>query len=780
MSGQNGEPEPTSQASYHESDGRLVLANPWLRVELSATDGTICSLLLRQIDAQLTEADEAAGAGTLWQLDIASPDGGRHTVTNRDCAGFSHTVGRHRHQGALRLWLQWSGFRVGSGVIEAALTAEVSFPDDSAHIVFSEEVELPAGYAVSSLAFPCVHAVGCPDPLEEDGLFLPLSGGVFLPSPGSLAPGGERPTWRADYPGPASLQLFGYSCGERVALWLAAQDQQGARKTLAASRMPSSSRLRLWIEHTPRVRADGHWSAGYSSAIGLVSGDWFEAAREYRLWAAAQPWASAGRRGERILPPLTTAYGLWASYWGGARRCVSAMRELQRMVNAPIKLDWRCWHACARDGAYPDYLPPRDGEDALSAAESQLGDAGVLDQFSINALLASQQSSAWQQHDLSPHALQPSGGASPPALIPAEGRAPAALHMMCPGDPHWRGIIAEVARAVTERGADGVLLEDLGSAAALTCDAANHGHHPPLWEGHSCPDPAQWSCAVRGLLAEVRRAIGAKRQLATDEVNEQYLAAADAFFSPHAGAERQLALRQEFGHRWTPIPLFAAVYHDYTSVIGPAVSLSSPRPHDPAWPASVIAEFREPAHVMQRDYQTQFCLEVARALTWGYEPLLEGFLPEQARDESSRHKLAFLAAALRAQAWGIGALIPQSQFMGPIAVECPAIEADMLVNPPRSTAAERRFRRQSLPSVLASAWRVPGGGLALVLVNINQQAVEFTARLRSARLSPQLPLRMMGRTFSEDGDVPAASLGASGTDITGKLPRRAIVLVSLR
>jgi hypothetical protein len=515
------------------------------------------------------------------------------------------------------------------------------------------------------------------------------------------------------------------------------------------------------------LRADGHWSAGYPSAIGLANGDWFEAARHYRAWATEQPWAARGRGGERTLPPLTTAYGLWASHWGGARRCASAVRQLQRIVNLPIKLDWRCWHACARDGAYPDYLPPRDGENAWSVAEKQLGDAGILDQLSVNALLASAESTAWREHDLAPHAIQANDGIEP---LDRAIRPP--LAAICPGVAYWRGIIAAVARELAERGADGILLEGLGSARASTCDAPNHGHQPAR--------ATEWTANARELLSQVRAAIGASRQLATDEVSEVWLADVDAFLSQHASAVRQLSLPEELGHRWTPIPLFAAVYHDYSTVIGPGVSLVNQRPHDPAWAASAIAELREPRHVMQRDYQTQFCLEVARAVIWGYQPLLEGFSPEQARDDSNRYKLAFLAAALRAQAWGIGALIPQSQFMGPVALDCPSVEADMLVNPPYSSPVERRSNRRSLPSFLGSAWRVPGGGLALVLVNIHSQAADFTARLRASRLGLQLPLRLMGRTFSEDGDAPAASLRTSGTDISGRLPGRAITLISLR
>jgi hypothetical protein len=38
----------------------------------------------------------------------------------------------------------------------------------------------------------------------------------------------------------------------------------------------------------------------------------------------------------------------------------------------------------------------------------------------------------------------------------------------------------------------------------------------------------------------------------------------------------------------------------------------------------------------------------------------------------------------------------------------------------------------------------------------------------------------MGRTFSEDGDVPAAKLRTSGAEISGRVPARSVLLLSLR
>ncbi|HUU54394.1 MAG TPA: DUF6259 domain-containing protein [Armatimonadota bacterium] len=758
-----------SRAAYREENNRLVLTNPLLRLALDSSNGTILSLCHRETDAELIDSQEAAEDGFLWRLEFEDPAGRPAALTSRDCAEFTHTLGRHRHQGALRLWLQWRGLSLASHTIEAALTAHISFPNDSCTVLFEAEIELPVGYTVRSLSFPHLCSVSSPDPLADDGLFFPISGGIFLPNPRSLARADEPPIWQAAYPGPASLQLLGYCCGDRTTLWLAAHDPHGARKSLAAAGMPSSARLRLWIAHHPTLRPDGHWSAAYPTAVGLAAGDWFEAARDYRAWAADRPWTAGGRGGERSIPTLTSAYGLWVSHWGGARRSVSAVRELQRLVNAPIKLDWRCWHDCARDGAYPDYLPPRDGDDAFAVAESQLVDAGVLDQVNINALLASRESLAWTEDQPEPYTFHPPEGE---AGAPLDRPIKPPLALMCPGTDYWQHKLASIAREAAALGADGIYLEDLGSAGAALCREPSHDHGPP--------HPSQWTASLRSLLTSVRAAVGPGRQLATDGLAEPYLDLADAFFTDHAAIERAGIIPGEYGHRWIPIPLFASVYHDYTAIVGPGVSLGSHRPHDHLWPASAIGELRDPPSVMQRDYQLQFCLEVARAVTWGYQLLLENFSPEQTHDDSNRHKLAFLAAALRAQAWGVGALLPQSQFMGPLAIDCPTVEADILINPRNSAPADRRAVRRRLPTVHGSAWRVPGGGLTLVLVSISSQPTDFTARLRSSRLNPQLPLRLIGRTFSEDGDVPAASLRTSGTDVSGRLPGRTIALISLR
>jgi hypothetical protein len=343
---------------------------------------------------------------------------------------------------------------------------------------------------------------------------------------------------------------------------------------------------------------------------------------------------------------------------------------------------------------------------------------------------------------------------------------------MCPSTPYWRGKVADLAGQMVQRRADGLYLEDIATCEALFCDDTDHAH--------ASAGPAEWTEAVREMASAVRAAAGADRQLAADGPQETLLDLLDAFVTQHPAAERAGAITVEPGSQCTPIPLFSAVYHDYTTLIGPAVSLVNQRPHDPLWPHGVIADLRAPAHVLGGDYQVQFCLEVARAATWGCQPVLDNFLPGYARDSASRRKLAFLSAVVRASAWGVGALLPFSEFMGLLTIESAPTGADLLVNPVRSGIAERRTAHRAVQPVLGSAWRAPGGGIFLVLVNIDDRQGEFAAHLHSGRLGLQLPLRLAGQAFSEDGDVLAATLTASGSEVRGRLPARSMVLASLR
>ncbi len=384
------------RAVFRQEADRLVLSNALVSLGFSASDGSLLSVYHRRTQVELVDSAEASARGALWRLQITREGTDLAAVTNRGCGEFGHAA-TTTSDGSLQLRLAWANPRVGAAEVEGRVTAVITLPPDSGTCRFQLEAQLAEQVSLQELDFPCVCALGAADRLVEESLFLPLSGGLLIREPrAALAVLGESATWQAAYPGPASLQMLGFSLAERTTAWLGAEDPAGARKTLVAAGLPGSSRLALWITHYPARRDDGLWDPGYPISLGLVMGDWLEAAREYRAWAVHQPWCARGRGGERNLPALTSSYGLWLSHWGDARHAVAAARELQRAVNVPIKLDWHCWHRCACGGAYPDYFPPRDGEQAFAEAKGRLAEAGVLTQISFNGLRASPQSEAWR------------------------------------------------------------------------------------------------------------------------------------------------------------------------------------------------------------------------------------------------------------------------------------------------------------------------------------------------------------------------------------------------
>ena len=96
-----------------------------------------------------------------------------------------------------------------------------------------------------------MNALGLAEPPKEESVFLPLGDGLLVPDPRALlaqaegAPGSE-------YPGPASLQVFGFSSGGATVA-LSSHDFTGTREDAGRGRggrtptaCPCGSPTRRW------------------------------------------------------------------------------------------------------------------------------------------------------------------------------------------------------------------------------------------------------------------------------------------------------------------------------------------------------------------------------------------------------------------------------------------------------------------------------------------------------------------------------------------------------
>ncbi len=359
--GENGAGGGGPRVAFRQEGDRLLLTAPGFHVGFSlAAKGSLVSLWDVRHERELVFAPEAEEEAELWQIGLLSGAGARVTLSNRGserCVPQVVTDGT----GAIRLSFTWSELRIGEAHLPGEVTAHFTLPRDGRNLLAELSFSLPEGLSVERVEFPRVTALGMAEPSKEESVFLPQGEGLLIPDPRTLLGQMQKPIWELEYPGPASMQLLGYTSGPSMVA-LSARDISGACKSLVISRAGHSHRLGLWLQHEPVADAEGQWTLGYPCALTAGAGDWHEATKEYRRWAIHQPWCVRGTPREHVQPALTAYQGLWLTHWGGGRMGNEAARALLRHMNAPVRLDWRQWHG----DPYPDCFPARDGDTSFN------------------------------------------------------------------------------------------------------------------------------------------------------------------------------------------------------------------------------------------------------------------------------------------------------------------------------------------------------------------------------------------------------------------------------
>ena len=735
------------EVSLQEEGDRLLLSNEKLVLAFSRSAlGTLVGLLGRESQADFLNAQEAQTEGWLWRLALCSSDGQDRSLTNREASEFSH-VFTPLEDGSGRLELRWQ-------FPDLSARASITLTPGAGLSFWQFRAEGSEGLRLQEVCFPGVCAIG-PEIAERDGLFLPQGAGLLVRSPRRtiFLQGKEERRWRGCYPGALSMQFCGYQAAALGSLYLAAYDGSASPKEFLGEGMPQSDRFLLTVrEGRAASSPESTLSAGYYVALGIVPGGYYEAAKTYRIWAQAQPWCAQGcLRDREERSPMSLPGALWLSQEGEAGKVVPAAHSLQRVTNHSVRLHWRPWHGRQSDHRYPDYFPPRDGEEQFREALRQLSRAGILVELTLDGVRAAPDSRAWAEENLESLACSPPPGQAeaPGQTGEPAGRAREDLVPMCLSSPGWRRKLSELAKQVAAFGANGVFLEGLAEGAGQQCQAAEHAH------------PKSGAGAPLALLGkELRQSAPPGFQLAADSCQESGLSAFDSVYAAEPRWESRGGEAAHQEDQWEPIPLFQAVYHEYAPLIGPASFLGNREGR----PGGVHLD--------------QFCYELARSFVWGNQLMLADFDESQLVEEENRRKLSFLAAALRAQSWGGGDFFWMGEFLGTLELESELVEIQFSVDLPGESAGGRRTARRSLPRVLGSAWRGHQGAVMAAIVNFTGGEAQFAGRLNLRRLGVLVPLRAVGRTFFEAGDR-AARLRAVGSDLLGRLPARSFTLVAL-
>jgi hypothetical protein len=521
---------------------------------------------------------------------------------------------------------------------------------------------------------------------------------------------GLRREW--DYPGHLSLQCLALYREGGPGLYLASNDTAALRKHFAAF---GDGRGGLGVEvlHLLEKGRDRprRYAPAYDVLVGAFTGDWFTAAEWYRAWARRQPWARDSRLRRGLVPSWVLDTGLWIWNRGRSENVLEPAAVLGNRVKLPISVFWHWWHGCAYDVGFPEYLPPREGEDAFRKALAAAHAHDIHAMVYMNQRLWGMTTRTWAAENAERYAVKGPNGRVNPEVYNTFVKAPCAS--MCMGTPFWRDKYAGLAEAaVRGLGVDGIYMDQ--ACSSLACYDPTHGH--------SVGGGAYWMNGFRLLEGDIRRRCGPDRPvvLAGEGCGEAWLPQLDLMLSLQVSMERYAAPGQ-----WEPIPFFHAVYHDCAVLYGNYSSLTYP-PYDELWPAEFAP--KPPLRLLDRKFARQFRLEQARAFVWGQQPTIANFRPSHL--EERPEELAFLArlATLRMRATKY---LLHGVFLRPPAIDAGEDEVPMsrLSIYAGQQGAVKEFRR-AVPRALAGAWRAADGDVGVVIVNIADAPVGLRLGLK--------------------------------------------------
>lgn len=648
--------------------------------------------------------------------------------------------------------LIWTGFPAFPGLkIESAVTLETAAPMSR----WTMKIQKPADLLLKKVCFPRVKNVAVQN---DEYLAVPEWTGIVAANPRAmLCTGrGRRAAW--SYPGILSMQCAAYYARGGSGLYTAFDDTAAFYKSLGFWGASDGS-VNAEAVHFPSGLAQGQteWALPYGILLGVFQGDWYTAAELYRAWALQQSWTKESRLKKGLSSDWLLGTGAWVWNRGRSEGVLPYAAELQQSLGLPVSVFWHWWHGCPYDIGFPEYLPPREGADAFKTALDRAHAEGLHAMVYMNQRAWGMSTQSWQEQHAERFAVKGEDGKVHPEVYNTfTGKA---LASMCLYTPFWRDTYAGLAeRAFKDLGVDGIYMDQ--ACDSRRCYDPTHGH--PLGGGN------YWMDGFKQLEQDLRKRCAEPRPitLAGEGCGEAWLPYLDLLLTLQNSKERYSSPDSP----WEVIPFFHAVYHPYAVLYGSYSSLTMP-PYDELWPSEFAPE--KPLELLDRAFSNQFCLEQARAFTWGQQPAIANFTPNQLTERAE--EIAYFKRIAQVRYRAMKYLL-HGEFLRP-----PEINAPMAESPfsRLSIYAGQQDRLKSFtkryPQVLASAWRAPDGDIGVAVANVANEPMEIMLNLNSS----EYPLPMSGKIYriDETGRTPIGSFDRPSIELRLPLPARDVWVI---
>ncbi len=477
--------------------------------------------------APATETAEVLSFGIpLWVLEWRLPD-------NQNVR-MDSTQGTCRVMGGGNQWhLLWTGLKLGA---DNNTQVRVILSNESAGET-QWQMQIQSRNREATLRqwyFPRLLV-----PLEGARVVQPNGWGIVYENPEQTG------LIQAAYPSlQSSMQFLAATRAGRY-LYLAAHDEICHLKLFTAQVEKETRVLRMEVSALTSQpgRSLNMYIVPFPIITKVAPGDWYDAAQTYRHWAQRAPWCSKGSMAKRQeTPQWLKQNALWMML-NGVEGAPDQAAKWTAEMKVPSTAHWYRWHVIPFDTHYPDYFPALDG---FTEAVKKVQEQKIRTMPYINARLWCPEAPSWIPENASACAVLQENGS---LWIEKYGNSPP-LAVMCPATKQWQDKInGLVEKILSDFGVDGLYLDQITAAAGVPC--WNPAHEHPLGGGY------YWAQGYRQMLIRAKKTIGPERILTSEENTECWMDILDAHLM--VNTPRMAG---------TVIPLYPAVYNDYTLTFG--------------------------------------------------------------------------------------------------------------------------------------------------------------------------------------------------------------------
>lgn len=369
-------------------------------------------------------------------------------------------------------------------------------------------------HEVVEVLFPYIRGVQVGAEPEDGVLVFPHHAGERIENPAkSLASDRYTGFWRAasrrERDGTYSRELN--YCGLASMMWLDYYDRNGLGGLYMASydsdflltgiRSETGGPDDPWCgfgfrKYVP-IRPGESWSS-HPYAVGVHSGDWHWAAKQYRSWIEEHLVVSV------VTDDLARESAICPRYdFKNGQVVHNRFADIPEMFETADREGIRHflisgWNRQGFDTDYPEFIPDMELGSSWQLREGcrHVRASGGFTTFYINVRLFDTESELF--HSLGEQwAAKGSGGE-----MTYETYGPRTFAVLCPGCADWQDWAVDTASWMLDAfGARGIYLDQLGSATPLPCYDSSHGH-PGLGD---CADASHHGLYNHGYLRMIKR-----------------------------------------------------------------------------------------------------------------------------------------------------------------------------------------------------------------------------------------------------------------------------------